>query len=746
MGKFVPQKLHEPLIVILLCMFVITAFFYPAIFQGQLIFQEDGTGSDALDLNIVRRYLAVQSILQYKEFPLWEPKIACGAPLFAESEAGVLYPGILFFFLDNLTLAANLTVLSAILIAMLGSYYWCRCLKLEPWPSGVAALVYALSEIFILQTANFNIIHVIAWLPLSLAIIHLIFNTGKTHYYFALTFIWAMQLLAGHFQMAAICQICCWLYIFCLLFIKKIETDVLPWKILGLSAVSLGLAIALSAVQLLPTKEFTEQSTRSAAVPLDWLDAHSPKFHGLQFLFNPFYSSEAERAQPHFKAKFNRFNSLPYIGILPLLLSCFSLYSLKQQKLIAGLLLMAGFFLLVALGPKYGVYYILWKYMPYISNFRVTVRFAIPLVCIIAVLAAMGTQNLSTYVKRLYNKNTAVLATAAVLSLICLDYGYVNNEVQGYLPSNWNSSPPVLQTLKTPQRIYSPYSCFAWGSYLDYLSAHRGSRGDIYWQHRSLLSPGVLPLWGREAPDDYIFYGTGIVLKHSANMQKAMSELMKKALIIDSPERQLLAPRLTNWMRIQGITHLITPLPLPADWPHSEFASVQTHPVAEMPHKQIYIYALANSQAKLRLVASVQAKTPNNCLNLEKLLGLKGRSTVYESDLDCPASIGNVSLETATNHRLTLTTDCGQDAYLIISNTFDGNWKANVDGLPTPISLTNLAFQSLPVSKGKHRVELRYISPAFELGWKISLTAAIAFIVLWIVSIFRQQKCKRQTN
>ena len=125
------KKTKEALLITVFCLAVIAAVFYPAVFQGDIAYLEDKTGSDSLDLNITRRFLAVQSFRKYGEFPLWEPRIGCGAPLFAESEAGILHPALLFFFTGNLTLAADLTVFSAVLTATLGSYLCCRCLRQE---------------------------------------------------------------------------------------------------------------------------------------------------------------------------------------------------------------------------------------------------------------------------------------------------------------------------------------------------------------------------------------------------------------------------------------------------------------------------------------------------------------------------------------------------------------------------------------------------------------------------------------
>ena len=357
MSKPIPKKLRETALVTLLFIIVTAAVFYPAVFQGKLMFQEDGTGSDLLDLNITRRFLAIQSLIKYGEFPLWEPKIACGAPLFAESEAGVLYPTILFFLLSDLTLAANLTVLSAILIAMLGCYFWSRCLGIGPLASMVSSLAYGLSELFLLRTVALNIINTIAWLPVSLAAIHLWIATERRRYCFLLTAIWTGQLLAGHFQMTAICQICCWLYILGLLAVHNCSGKFSRCLKLAALASALVFSVCLSAVQLLPTRELTAQSSRSTAVPLEWLNRHSPDIKDLQYCVNPFYSCSKDRRLPYYRARINKYNSFPYMGILPLILFCCSFANAKRRKLSIYLTVLALFFFTASLGPKYGIYY-----------------------------------------------------------------------------------------------------------------------------------------------------------------------------------------------------------------------------------------------------------------------------------------------------------------------------------------------------------------------------------------------------
>lgn len=276
----------EFLSVTILCIMIISLFFYPAVFQGKIIYQEDPGGTDTFDLHVARRYLAVQCIKQYGEFPLWEPKIACGAPLFAESEIGLFYPSFIFFFLNNLTLATNLTVFSALLIAMLGSYAWSRSLGLEQLASGVAAISFGLGEVFLLRTGALNIIHVIAWLPFSLSVIHLMAQHSQKRYWCLLVSIWTLQLLAGHFQMFAICLFLCMLY--CIYDTFFVCQKQFRFRFITCTFLALCYAAALGSIQLLPTYEFTRQSER-VHIPLELAEIQmsSPKWENIIKLVSP---------------------------------------------------------------------------------------------------------------------------------------------------------------------------------------------------------------------------------------------------------------------------------------------------------------------------------------------------------------------------------------------------------------------------------------------------------------------------
>ena len=88
---------------------------------------------------------------------------------------------------------------------------------------------------------------------------------------------------------------------------------------------------------------------------------------------------------------------------------------------------------------------------------------------------------------------------------------------------------------------------------------------------------------------------------------------------------------------------------------------------------------------------------------------------------------------------------CVRDGVLYTSIPQNGNWVAFVDGQPAQTVLIGEAMVGLILPQGVHTVRFEYHNKAFDLGWKISLTCAVIFIVLVLVDyrhLFRRRKGK----
>lgn len=86
-----------------------------------------------------------------------------------------------------------------------------------------------------------------------------------------------------------------------------------------------------------------------------------------------------------------------------------------------------------------------------------------------------------------------------------------------------------------------------------------------------------------------------------------------------------------------------------------------------------------------------------------------------------------------TSNSVEGTVDASDDQTLFLSIPYDSGWKVKVDGKEAKTCRIGDAFLGVKVSSGKHTVSLKYTPPGFSIGWKVSLAAAIIFIVLCFV-------------
>lgn len=81
--------------------------------------------------------------------------------------------------------------------------------------------------------------------------------------------------------------------------------------------------------------------------------------------------------------------------------------------------------------------------------------------------------------------------------------------------------------------------------------------------------------------------------------------------------------------------------------------------------------------------------------------------------------------------QLTLEVETPRAAALVITDSYRSGWTATVDGLDAEILPAFVAFRSVTVPAGSHRVELRYRSPGLKAGVLVSLVTLV--FVVWLL-------------
>jgi hypothetical protein len=87
-----------------------------------------------------------------------------------------------------------------------------------------------------------------------------------------------------------------------------------------------------------------------------------------------------------------------------------------------------------------------------------------------------------------------------------------------------------------------------------------------------------------------------------------------------------------------------------------------------------------------------------------------------------------------TANRATIDVESFGEGFLVISVTPHKYWRITVDGRSVPAVVTNIAYQGIVVTPGKHRVEMEYANPLVQIGLGISLSA---ILILTIMALLR---------
>ncbi len=87
--------------------------------------------------------------------------------------------------------------------------------------------------------------------------------------------------------------------------------------------------------------------------------------------------------------------------------------------------------------------------------------------------------------------------------------------------------------------------------------------------------------------------------------------------------------------------------------------------------------------------------------------------------------------------------DSPRAGLLFLSIPFSSGWRATVDGKPARTVRANTAFTGIPVTAGKHAIELRYTTPGFALG---SLVAGVALLLSAMLLALAATRRRRESR
>ncbi len=189
---------------------------------------------------------------------LWEPALMGGYPKFADPQFQLWYPPALVCSLLGLPFDVY-DVLAYVLAGTFAHAYLRRLTG--SWTAGcLAGLVFGTCAFMTTHHGHTTIIHVAAWLPLLLWAVEELRQRVRLTWVSILAGAVGCCVLAGHPQVAVLCLLLTGCYFACSL----PGAPAGHFRFLVSVVSSLVLGVALTAIQTLPTAEFTELTARSA--------------------------------------------------------------------------------------------------------------------------------------------------------------------------------------------------------------------------------------------------------------------------------------------------------------------------------------------------------------------------------------------------------------------------------------------------------------------------------------------------
>jgi len=396
-----------------------------------------------LQLYFFPYWAAAARAFQAGQLPLWNPYLFAGAPLLANSQAGVFYPPNWLLWalagptLEGATATLHASVLLHLGVAALTAYALARRLGLARTGAALAALLYSGGGFLGVHVEHLNQLQALAWLPLALLpprarprpLLEPRHDAARApHFWDALQATsplniaaFALILLAGHTQTAFIAAVGVVAFraaqirehvatyprehvatyerknvatyprkhvlTFLRLHVPTLSrSHVLTFSRFLLSLAPFAIAALLAAVQLAPTLELAQQSLRAGGLP--WREAVS-------------FSLVPWQAHRVFLPPYLLAPALPegvaYLGLLGLALAGVgavrAVRSWRSERALRACLVLAGVGLFLALGAYNPLYLLAARLgLPGVIQFRAPARYLALYALGAALLAGYGVE------------------------------------------------------------------------------------------------------------------------------------------------------------------------------------------------------------------------------------------------------------------------------------------------------------------------------------------------------------------
>ncbi len=742
-------------------------------FSGDLLVP----GNNLYVRDIARNYVpergAVATALREGGLPYWNPFAGGGQPLAANPGYAAFYPPQWTLLFLSPARSFNLQIVSHLLLAAAGAFALLASFGALPPACALAGLTYALGGTMLSASNLTPVLLSLAWFPWVVFFARRLFASHRLRDFALASLSLGMLLLIADQAMILQCG--------ALVGVVAVEY---AWRCRSRAKLTLILAVLIvmaaslvGAVQIIPALDLKRDSGRATGLRMEEVMTWSmPPYRPLELVFPGAFSSLDAGGNMYFwaRARFDRAMRLPWI---------FSFY----PGLLAGILIVSGFrrrtpgwrltafvatiSFFFALGSRGGIFPLL--YAVGVRSIRYPEKFFLPAIFALTIFAARtadaalkdssvrrtvgrvaagvamiyattliftvawpGADRLFVSVfglepeaagllgifRAAWTRDTLIAALLCIpllaerlkpalrmsllFTIVLVDLGIRVPSLMPRIEPHYYDDPPVAKWLQAERPLARLYNEADWARYRTPQPAVAPELRQ--WVIRNGLLPSTQQL--RHIPGILEIDVARMYLRPTLEFSQAHSIVSSRR-----PDQSI------TLMEMAGVTHIATLSEIP---PEVRFEPALYETVAPVEIRRTRLPGRYYFASRIRPLAT-QGEFVNALLHEPALQ----RREVFT---DVPAFTPAAGVIHAIQERcddIQMNVETPGPALLTIAVTRHKYWSATVDGQTAMLHPANLAFQSLVIPPGRHRVELRYRNPLVALSAIVSAATSLLFIL-----------------
>jgi len=728
-----------------------------AVFFRDILFQKAFMWEDFLYQYYPWRNFAAVS-LAGGELPLWNPYTFNGMPFQADIQTALFYiPNLLLtLFVHGERLPFYALEVHNVLhfaVAAICMYYLAKQYGLKNWAALFSGLVFGLSGFLITHAIHQTFVCQVAWLPLIVLLFRKALLQRSILGMIAGGALLSQAVLAGSPQLS--------LYIFFFLLVLFLVEFTSSSRSRGfksslpmapLAAGFIVIALALSAIQLLPTMELAGYSQRSEITYQKSLDGSLTWEQLITIVIPRFFGTMTAQGVTFWgPGGYGQYiETCLYTGIAALVFVLLAFTLVRRNPHVAFYSGVMVFAILYALGDSFILHKFFFHVIPGFEKFRNPGRMALMFTFAGALLGGFGLQRLldsSEQEKKGFQKAIAFFAASGVLIWTVVQFGFLQptHDLRLYEQVHAMATGAATTMLLLALAVSVILLLFIRGK----ISAVVVVAGLCLLQYVDISLFGFNQNNSALDPKDYYGRSAEIVkfLKEEGKYEYfRVNSREKGTMILDRNQGMIDRIFLMEGYTPLGLQRAYLP---GKDWDQvRDMLNAKYRIVVDEQQRTmnlarsttylprayfVYNARVIKGEPDVRAFMEGGNFDPARVLVLEDDPESSLPDTVHT--MEWSASITSYAL-----NAITLAVSTPKEGYLVLSEVYYPGWHAYVDGRPEKIYQADWTLRAVRLAAGSHDVEIRFEPKSFYAGARITFASAGLLLAVLLFSLRKRKK------